>query len=80
MSSRGSSRISESVRQRLADARIAKGLTQTELAKQLGRPQSFVSNYERGQRRIDVGEFIELARALDLDPVAVVKELASGRG
>ena len=63
----------------LTAARKAKKLTQVELAKKLGRPQAMVSNYERGQRRVDVGEFIEIARLLDLDPVAIVEGLASSR-
>jgi transcriptional regulator with XRE-family HTH domain len=63
----------------LTEARIAKGLTQNQLAAKLDRPQAMVSNYERGQRRIDVGEFIEIAGLLGLDPVAIVKRLASGR-
>ena len=33
------------------------GLTQAELSSLLNRPQSFVSKYERGQRRLDVVEF-----------------------
>jgi len=32
-------------------------VTQRELASRLGKPQSFVSEYERGQRRVDVVEF-----------------------
>jgi len=67
--------LSDKLRQILIAARNAKGLTQTELAKQLGRSQAFVSNYERGQRRLDVAEFIEIARPLGLDPVAVVAQL-----
>jgi ribosome-binding protein aMBF1 (putative translation factor) len=38
----------------LADARRWANLTQQELAKRFGKPQSFVSDYERGQRRIDL--------------------------
>ena len=30
------------------------GLTQEQLAKRLRKPRSFISNYERGQRRINV--------------------------
>jgi hypothetical protein len=37
----------------LAAARERAGLTQQQLAKLLRKPQSFVSNYERGQRRIE---------------------------
>ena len=62
----------------LTEARIAKGLTQTQLAKKLDRPQAMVSNYERGQRRIDVGEFIEIAGLLGLDPVAIIRRLVVG--
>jgi len=68
--------ISDQLRQILIDARVAKGLKQTELAKLLGRSQPFVSNYERGQRRIDVAEFIEIARMVGLDPVEVVADLS----
>lgn len=59
----------------LIEARRAKGLTQTQLAMKLGRSQAMVSSYEGGQRRLDVGEFIEIARVLGLDPVAVVADL-----
>jgi transcriptional regulator with XRE-family HTH domain len=59
----------------LIDARKAAGLTQVELAGKLKRPQSFVSKYERGQRRLDVVEFLDVARVLDLDPVSVLASL-----
>ena len=39
-------------------------MTQTELAKLLGWPQSFVPRYELGERRLDVAEFVGIARAL----------------
>jgi transcriptional regulator with XRE-family HTH domain len=62
----------------LAEARQAAGLTQEELAAKLGRNQSFVSNYERGQRRIDVVEFLEVAKALGIDPCEVIRQLSDG--
>jgi transcriptional regulator with XRE-family HTH domain len=68
-------RKNEHLRKVLADARREVGLTQVALAKKLGRPQSFVSKFERGERRLDVVEFVELATALQLDPAAVVREL-----
>ena len=55
------------------------GLTQVELVQKLQRPQSFVSKYERGERRIDVVEFLDIARAVKLDAHEVVREL-SGAG
>ncbi|MBK9617233.1 MAG: helix-turn-helix transcriptional regulator, partial [Uliginosibacterium sp.] len=44
---------SQVFRQMLAEARTAKGLLQAELAERLRKTQSFVSKYERGERRID---------------------------
>lgn len=43
----------ETLRSLLKDLRTTAGLTQTELSDKLGRPQSFVSDYERGHRRLD---------------------------
>jgi predicted transcriptional regulator len=54
----------------LAAARDRAGLTQSQLAKLLRKPQSFVSNYERGQRRIDVLELLRIVEALKGDPQA----------
>lgn len=55
------------------------GLSQTELADRLGQPQQFVSRYELGERRLDIGEFLEIAEHLEIDPVKTVKELISFR-
>jgi transcriptional regulator with XRE-family HTH domain len=41
----------------------------------LGRPQSYVSKYERGERRLDVVEFLAVARALGTDAASLVAEL-----
>jgi transcriptional regulator with XRE-family HTH domain len=46
---------------RLRSARKAAGLTQVDVAHALKRPQSFVSNCESGERRIDVVELLEFA-------------------
>jgi len=53
---------------RLIASRRAAGLTQRELALMLSRPQSYVSKVERGERRLDVVEFIHLCRVLRIDP------------
>jgi len=47
---------------RLRAARVAAGLTQTEAARAVGHPQSFISKCESGERRLDVIELEELAR------------------
>ena len=69
-------RPADFLRRRLHEARRARGLRQCDLAERLGRPQSFVSNYERGTRRLEVSEFVQIARILSLDAAAVVAELS----
>ena len=59
----------------LAAARRRARLTQQELARRVGKPQSFVSEYERGQRRVDIIEFILITRTLDTDPLSVLAEI-----
>jgi transcriptional regulator with XRE-family HTH domain len=62
----------------MVSARRAAGLTQHALARRLKRPQSFVAKYEGGECRVDVVEFIALARALAADPVKLMTILLSG--
>jgi hypothetical protein len=50
-----------------------------QLARLLRKPQSFVSNYERGHRRIDVLELLRIVEALKGDPLAVFAEIAGNR-
>lgn len=67
-------------RELLIEARRARGFSQAALAEKLGRLQSFVSKYERGERRLDVVEFLDVAQALDLDPCQVLQQLQSTDG
>ena len=59
----------------LCAAREAAGMTQQVLAKRLSKPQSFVSSYESGQRRLDVLEFLRMAAAIDADPIKLFAEV-----
>ena len=52
----------------LREQRLHACLTQQQVADALGVPQSFVAKYEGGERRLDVLEFIEAAKALQADP------------
>ncbi|HVX90073.1 MAG TPA: helix-turn-helix transcriptional regulator [Candidatus Paceibacterota bacterium] len=47
---------------RLKTARLEAGLTQTQAAKKLDRPQSHISNVETGQQRVDVVELKRFAK------------------
>jgi transcriptional regulator with XRE-family HTH domain len=51
------------------ELRVREGITQTELGKRMGTSQVFIARCESGSRRVDISEFIEIARALGLDPV-----------
>lgn len=59
----------------LRDARIARGITQQEVASAFGRPQSFIAKVESGERRLDVVEFVCFCRAVNVDPVSILDKL-----
>ena len=62
--------------------REQRDVTQVELARRLGITQSMLSKIERGERRLDVVEFISLVRALGADPpnvIATVEQAYSRR-
>lgn len=61
----------------LIAARRKARLTQHEVAERLGRPQSFVAKVEGGERRLDVIEFIDLARALGAEPLKLLRKLVA---
>jgi len=54
-------------REMLTNARVSTGLLQSTVAEQLGKNQSFVSKYERGERRLDLPEFLDIAEVLEID-------------
>jgi transcriptional regulator with XRE-family HTH domain len=62
----------------LVEARKEARVTQADLSKRLGKPQPWVSNYERGIRRVDVIEFYAIARALKRDPVELFETVTKG--
>jgi transcriptional regulator with XRE-family HTH domain len=51
------------LKQLLRDIRERAGLRQVDLADAIGRPQSFISEYEAGQRRLDLVELREVCIA-----------------
>ena len=59
----------------LADARQEKGLTQSEVAARLRKPQSYVSKYESGERRLDVIEFLEVCEAMSVSPSTILRKI-----
>jgi transcriptional regulator with XRE-family HTH domain len=51
-----------------------------EVARRLGKPQSYVSKYESGERRLDVVEFMDVAHALEIDPAVMIRRLRRSVG
>jgi transcriptional regulator with XRE-family HTH domain len=62
----------------LTEIRKDRGLLQQAVAERLGRPQSFVSKYESGGRRVDLVELLDILRALDADPHEFIDRIQSG--
>jgi hypothetical protein len=52
-------------------------MTQHELAAKMGRYQSFVTAVETGQHRVTVVELMDFAEALEFDPCAAIRRVAS---
>jgi len=55
-------------------ARKRKGLTQAELGKKVGLPQSYISKIEGGSIDIRLSSLLEMARALELEPMLVPRQ------
>jgi transcriptional regulator with XRE-family HTH domain len=62
----------------LIKARVASGLTQVQIAERLGKPQSYISKYEHGERRLDFPEFLVLADIMKIDVAGFIDEYCSG--
>lgn len=57
----------------LVAARETLGYSQTDLARKLDRPPSFVGKYELGERRLDVVEVFVILTAMEHDPLTFLK-------
>lgn len=53
----------------LREQREAKGFNMRELGAKLDVPHSFICKVEQGERRLDVIEFIQYCKALDISPI-----------
>jgi len=59
----------------MIETRREASVHQSELADRIRWDQPTISNAERGIRRLDVIEFVTIAKALDVDPVELMAEL-----
>lgn len=59
----------------LREARTSAGMTQKQIADILKRPQSFIAKVEGGERRLDVIEFRDWAKAIGTAPDQLLAEI-----
>lgn len=59
----------------LREIRERSGITQTELAKELGTDQTFISKIETGERRVDIIELKSICEALGVDLQDFINQL-----
>ena len=62
--------------ERLKARRIKIGMTQEELAGCIGLHKQFISRVELGERRLDIVEFADIARALEIDLASLIDDIA----
>ena len=55
------------------------GLRQIDVAKRLGQSQSWIVRLEGGQRRIDVVEFLQIAKVVGFDPIEALRHISRVR-
>lgn len=57
----------------IKEARTEAGLTQAQCSKALGRPQSFISDVERGVRRLDLIQLRDMCRVFGISLRTLVR-------
>lgn len=62
------------LREILKRERLAADLRQSDLAKRTDRSQAYISKFENGDLRLDVGDFVLFCRAIGCDAHAVLDE------
>ena len=62
----------------LVDARRKAGLRQQDVADRLRRPQAFVSRYETHERRLDVADYVAVARAVGANAAGLLARVLDG--
>ena len=69
----------EALRAFIVENRKKARLTQAQVAKKLGRYQSFVATLEGGQRRVDVVELLDIAEAIGFDPREAIRRMKAAK-
>lgn len=61
----------------LKNARISAGMSQRQLAQRIGKHPSFVNKIELIERRLDILEFIAIARAIGAEPAELLSKMVA---
>jgi len=67
----------EALRAVLKELRAEQGLTQMAMSDRLGKPQSYVSKYESGERRLDFVEVLDIVSVLGIKPEELLNRYSS---
>lgn len=59
----------------LVSIREDRGLSQRALSEKLKKAPTFVSKYERGERRLDLVEFLDIVKVLKADPYKIIRRI-----
>lgn len=76
----GASKDHKTLRELLRDCRLEIGVSQLDLANRLNVPQSFISKYESGERRLDLIELRAICLALGISLSSLLKKLENRLG
>ena len=63
----------------LRKARETAGLSQRQLSERLQQPPNWIQRIESLERRVDVAEFIAIAKAVGADPAELFREVLAAR-
>ena len=74
----GRQRQRKALQKLLRDIRAEAGIRQVELARRLGKPQSYISKYESGERRLDLVELHDICAAIGVSLADLVRRFESG--
>lgn len=61
----------------LRKIRLEEGLRQIDLAEKLGKPQSYISKYENGEKHLDILELKNICNAMGISLVDFVQQFES---